>query len=283
MGQSVTGSAGRRSSGTATTSWPAGCAGGPRRGKWAEAVPARHGERRPGVAAVRFPEDGPARAGGGGVDRPVRHLAPPGDHQAGRRPGRGPGDGGGARLLEAPSSGRRKPAAALGLGAAVALVSGHGCRRAGAAWPALEPDGGRRYGRPAADARSSPSRRPMRLWVDRTVARPGRGTSCSPAPTAVSRERRSGYRRWPTTGFDVVYLPPIHPIGTRPEGPQQHAGRRARRSRQPLGHRLRRGGHTAIDPELGTVEDFERLSRRAGRHGGRPRLRPAVLARPSPG
>ena len=43
-------------------------------------------------------------------------------------------------------------------------------------------------------------------------------------------------------GFDVLYLPPIHPIGRSfRKGPQQHARRRPRRSGQPLGDRLGRG------------------------------------------
>ena len=41
-------------------------------------------------------------------------------------------------------------------------------------------------------------------------------------------------------GFDVVYLPPIHPIGeTLPQGPQQHTRGRRRRRRQPVGDRRR--------------------------------------------
>ena len=42
------------------------------------------------------------------------------------------------------------------------------------------------------------------------------------------------------------------------------------------------GGHTAVDPELGTIEDFERLVARRGASSGRDRarLRDPVLARP---
>ena len=40
-------------------------------------------------------------------------------------------------------------------------------------------------------------------------------------------------------GFDVLYFPPIHPIGrTHPQGQEQQPDARARRSRQPLRHRL---------------------------------------------
>ncbi len=43
-------------------------------------------------------------------------------------------------------------------------------------------------------------------------------------------------------GFDVLYLPPIHPIGREQrKGREQRARRRARRRRQPVGDRRRRG------------------------------------------
>ena len=39
-------------------------------------------------------------------------------------------------------------------------------------------------------------------------------------------------------GFDVIYMPPIHPIGVAaPQGPEQHADRRPARSRLAVGHR----------------------------------------------
>ena len=42
-------------------------------------------------------------------------------------------------------------------------------------------------------------------------------------------------------GFDVVYLPPVHPIGvTVPQGPEQHADPPGRRSGLALGDRVRR-------------------------------------------
>ena len=51
-------------------------------------------------------------------------------------------------------------------------------------------------------------------------------------------------------GFDVLYFPPIHPIGTQePQGPQQQPDAGAGRSRQPLCHRRgRRAGTTRCIP-----------------------------------
>jgi starch synthase (maltosyl-transferring) len=65
-------------------------------------------------------------------------------------------------------------------------------------------------------------------------------------------------------GFDVLYLPPIHPIGR-----SFRKGRNNTMTTQPgdpgspwaIG--AAEGGHTAIHPELGTVTDFERLVQRA--------------------
>ena len=72
------------------------------------------------------------------------------------------------------------------------------------------------------------------------------GTRCSRGRGARIRHgaRRSAKPRRTCVriagmGFDVVYLPPIHPIGTTlPEGAGQHAGACTGRSRQPLGDRV---------------------------------------------
>jgi starch synthase (maltosyl-transferring) len=65
-------------------------------------------------------------------------------------------------------------------------------------------------------------------------------------------------------GFDVVYLPPIHPIGrTARKGPDNalHAGPGDPGSPWAIG--APEGGHTAVHPELGTLEDFRRLVKAA--------------------
>ncbi|MGZ8378397.1 MAG: maltotransferase domain-containing protein [Gemmatirosa sp.] len=65
-------------------------------------------------------------------------------------------------------------------------------------------------------------------------------------------------------GFDVVYLPPIHPIGqTFRKGPNNalEAGPDDVGSPWAIGNA--HGGHTAIEPALGTMEDFERFVARA--------------------
>jgi starch synthase (maltosyl-transferring) len=68
-------------------------------------------------------------------------------------------------------------------------------------------------------------------------------------------------------GFDVVYLPPIHPIG--------RSGRKGRNNTlpaekvdpgSPWAIGAKEGGHTAIHPDLGSIEDFDRLVARAQEH-----------------
>lgn len=68
-------------------------------------------------------------------------------------------------------------------------------------------------------------------------------------------------------GFDVLYLPPIHPIG--------HAHRKGKNNSLealptdpgvPWGIGNSDGGHDAINPELGTMKDFEEFLKVAKKH-----------------
>jgi starch synthase (maltosyl-transferring) len=69
-------------------------------------------------------------------------------------------------------------------------------------------------------------------------------------------------------GFDVVYLPPIHPIGvTNRKGRNNAETAAAGDVGSPWAIGSADGGHTVIDPSLGTVKDFERLVAR-GREVG---------------
>ncbi|HET9956503.1 MAG TPA: alpha-1,4-glucan--maltose-1-phosphate maltosyltransferase [Polyangiaceae bacterium] len=69
-------------------------------------------------------------------------------------------------------------------------------------------------------------------------------------------------------GFEVLYLPPIHPIG--------HTHRKGRNNARvaepgdvgsPWAIGSEQGGHDAIHPDLGSIEDFRRLVRAAGELG----------------
>jgi starch synthase (maltosyl-transferring) len=68
-------------------------------------------------------------------------------------------------------------------------------------------------------------------------------------------------------GFDVLYLPPIHPIGhTNRKGPNNALEAGAHDPGSPWAIGSEEGGHSAVHPELGTLEDFDRLVEAARGH-----------------
>jgi starch synthase (maltosyl-transferring) len=69
-------------------------------------------------------------------------------------------------------------------------------------------------------------------------------------------------------GFDVVYLPPIHPIGrTHRRGPNNTPDPPADAPGSPWAIGAEEGGHTAIHPALGTIEEFRTTLAEARRLG----------------
>jgi starch synthase (maltosyl-transferring) len=69
-------------------------------------------------------------------------------------------------------------------------------------------------------------------------------------------------------GFDVIYFPPIHPIGrTKRKGRNNALVAAPGDPGSVYAIGAAEGGHTAVHPELGTIEDFEALVARAAEHG----------------
>lgn len=69
-------------------------------------------------------------------------------------------------------------------------------------------------------------------------------------------------------GFDVLYLPPIHPIGlTERKGPNNNPRSSPGDPGSPWAIGGPEGGHKAIHPELGTLEEFKHLLASAGEQG----------------
>ncbi len=65
-------------------------------------------------------------------------------------------------------------------------------------------------------------------------------------------------------GFDVVYLPPIHPIGTvNRKGPNNTLTAKSGDPGSPWAIGSADGGHDAIHPDLGTLADFDAFVERA--------------------
>jgi len=119
------------------------------------------------------------------------------------------------------------------------------------------------------------SRPELGLWVDREAARfsawyeffPRSEGALLPQDTPEGRRpARSGTfadaaKRLPAIaemGFDVVYLPPIHPIGRAyRKGPNNTLIPGPDDPGVPWAIGGPEGGHTAVHPDLGTIDDFD--------------------------
>jgi len=69
-------------------------------------------------------------------------------------------------------------------------------------------------------------------------------------------------------GFDVLYLPPVHPIGTTArKGKNNAVGAGPGEVGSPWAIGGKEGGHKALHPELGSFADFELLVKQAKKRG----------------
>ncbi|WP_030823751.1 alpha-1,4-glucan--maltose-1-phosphate maltosyltransferase [Streptomyces hygroscopicus] len=118
--------------------------------------------------------------------------------------------------------------------------------------------------------------RPMPLQVDRERALFGswyeffprsEGARVTEGRRPVSGTLRTAAERLPAiaaAGFDVVYLPPVHPIGTSfRKGPNNTLSAGPFDVGSPWAIGSADGGHDAIHPDLGTIEDFDHFVARA--------------------
>jgi starch synthase (maltosyl-transferring) len=114
-----------------------------------------------------------------------------------------------------------------------------------------------------------------RVWVDRERALYGSWYEFFPrsegATATTGGTLAKAAERLPAIaamGFDVVYLPPIHPIGTTSrKGPNNRLGSGPDDPGSPWAIGSPEGGHTAVHPELGTIDDFDRFVARVGELG----------------
>jgi starch synthase (maltosyl-transferring) len=110
---------------------------------------------------------------------------------------------------------------------------------------------------------------PLEIRVERTRAGVGNwyeffprseGAKKTKNGTWTSGNFRTAARRLPAVarmGFDVLYLPPIHPIGTSfRKGPNNTLDPGPKDPGSPWAIGSKDGGHDAIHPDLGTVSDF---------------------------
>ena len=112
------------------------------------------------------------------------------------------------------------------------------------------------------------------LTVDRERARFGAWYEVFPRSTGTKTQHGTfktateDLRRIADMGFDVVYLPPIHPIGTSyRKGRNNALESTADDVGSPWAIGGPEGGHDAVHPDLGTIEDFDAFVAAAERVG----------------
>jgi starch synthase (maltosyl-transferring) len=122
---------------------------------------------------------------------------------------------------------------------------------------------------------ATPYERELRVVVDRERARFSTWYELFPRSASDEPGRHGTFadveRRLPYVaglGFDVLYLPPVHPIGrTNRKGKNNALAPEPGDVGSPWAIGSPEGGHTAINPELGTLEDFRRLVASAQEYG----------------
>ena len=124
-------------------------------------------------------------------------------------------------------------------------------------------------------SRATRYERTLRVHVDRERARFSawyemfpRSGGTDPARSATFDEAAARLPYIASMGFDVVYLPPIHPIGRSfRKGPNNSLEAAPGDPGSPWAIGSSEGGHTAVEPGLGTLEDFDRFRAEAMRLG----------------
>jgi starch synthase (maltosyl-transferring) len=118
-------------------------------------------------------------------------------------------------------------------------------------------------------------RHELQLIVDRPAARFAswyeifpRSQGTDPSRSATFREAEARLPAIASMGFDTLYMTPIHPIGTtNREGPNNTLVAGPDDPGSPYAIGSPAGGHDAIAPELGTLDDFLHFQQVAREHG----------------
>jgi len=116
---------------------------------------------------------------------------------------------------------------------------------------------------------------PLRVRVDRVRARYGtwyemfpRSAGTDPNKSATFKDVETRLPEIAEMGFDVLYFPPIHPIGhTHKKGPNNSLVAKPEDPGCPYSIGNKTGGHDAIEPGLGTLSDFAHLVKEAEKYG----------------
>ena len=113
------------------------------------------------------------------------------------------------------------------------------------------------------------------LWVDRERARFSswyelfpRSCSSVPGQHGTFKDVEARLPEIASMGFDIVYMPPIHPIGIQyRKGRNNSVAAEPGEPGSPWAIGGPEGGHTALHPQLGTFADFDSLVAAARSHG----------------
>ena len=117
--------------------------------------------------------------------------------------------------------------------------------------------------------------RELEVKVDRERARYGawyeifpRSQGTDPTRSATFREAEARIPAIAAMGFDAVYMTPIHPIGLKNrKGPNNTLVAGPNDPGSPYAIGAAAGGHTAIEPALGTLDDFDHFNTVVHQHG----------------
>jgi starch synthase (maltosyl-transferring) len=125
------------------------------------------------------------------------------------------------------------------------------------------------------DTAHATSAGPYPVWVDRELGGFSAWYEMFPRSEGATARRSGTFKtaaaRLPAIaamGFDIVYLPPIHPIGRSfRKGPNNTTDAPPDAVGSPWAIGAPEGGHTAVNPDLGSLEDFDGFVAAAGRAG----------------
>ncbi len=138
------------------------------------------------------------------------------------------------------------------------------------------------------DRSESTTYKKLEVTVDRERARYGawyemfpRSQGTEPGRSATFREAEERLPEIAEMGFDVVYLTPIHPIGeTNRKGKNNALNAGPDDPGSPYAIGSEEGGHKAVHPDLGTLEDFRHFVAATNKHGMEVALDFAIQASP---
>jgi starch synthase (maltosyl-transferring) len=91
-----------------------------------------------------------------------------------------------------------------------------------------------------------------------------RSASLDPNKSGSLKDAAAQLSRVADLGFNVLYFPPIHPVGeVNRKGKNNSTTAEAGEPGSPWAIGNKHGGHKSINPELGTIKDFEQLLKKA--------------------